>query len=231
MTSNLEPKFCEAMIALDVIVGKWKTLILHQLILKGTQRFSDFQKLIPDINKRMLSIKLHELEEQELVKRAIYAEVPPRVEYSITEYGRTLEPILQDMHDWGESHLAFLIQNNVSSYLADPYAEGCGALTAIDTIVGKWKPVILHYLLKQGTKRFGELQNLIPNISKRMLTLHLRELEDVGVIGRTVYEVVPPKVEYFITDYGRTLEPILEKMHTWGEKHQTHIIQENHLED
>ncbi|UVI33645.1 winged helix-turn-helix transcriptional regulator [Paenibacillus spongiae] len=92
-------------------------------------------------------------------------------------------------------------------------------------MVGKWKPVILFYLLKLGTKRFGEIQKLIPNISKRILTLHLRELEEMGVIGRTVYEVVPPKVEYFITDYGRTLEPILEKMHDWGEKHRNHRIQ------
>lgn len=220
MTSDVDTKFCEAMTTLDVIVGKWKPIILHHLIQKGTQRFSDFQKLIPDINKRMLSMKLDELEEQGLVERAVYAEVPPRVEYSITEYGRTLEPILQDMHDWGDSHLVFLAENNISSYLPDPYTESCRALAAIDTIVGKWKPVILRYLLRQGTKRFGELQKLIPNVSKRMLTLHLRELEEMRVIGRTVYEVVPPKVEYFITDYGRTLEPILEKMHTWGEKHE-----------
>lgn len=103
--------------------------------------------------------------------------------------------------------------------------ELCQVDDALDIIVGKWKPIILLYLLKNGTMRFSELKRSIPDITQKMLTKHLRELEEEYIIDRVVYPQVPPKVEYSITDYGRTLEPILISMHEWGLKHQQYKLQ------
>lgn len=93
---------------------------------------------------------------------------------------------------------------------------GCSVEAALDVIGGKWKGVILYHLLG-GTQRFGELQRLIPNVTRRMLTLSLRELEDEGLVHREVYKQVPPKVEYLLTDYGKTLEPIIKSLRAWGD--------------
>jgi DNA-binding HxlR family transcriptional regulator len=95
----------------------------------------------------------------------------------------------------------------------------CPVKATIDIIGGKWKPIILYYL-KDGTKRFGELQKLIPHATKKMLTQQLRELEKDSIIKRKVYKVVPPKVEYSLSDYGLTLRPILEAMADWGTNHR-----------
>ncbi|MFZ0145012.1 MAG: helix-turn-helix domain-containing protein [Candidatus Sulfotelmatobacter sp.] len=88
-----------------------------------------------------------------------------------------------------------------------------------DVIGGKWKPLILFYL-ETGTKRFGELRKLIPGMTKKMLTQHLRDLERDEVIRRKVYAVVPPKVEYSLTKHGESLKPILKLMSAWGAKHR-----------
>lgn len=90
---------------------------------------------------------------------------------------------------------------------------------SLDMIVGKWKPIIIQQLLENGTLRFNELRRLIPDITQRMLTLHLRELEEHDIVSRTVYPQIPPKVEYAITEYGRTLIPVMETMHQWGAIH------------
>lgn len=96
--------------------------------------------------------------------------------------------------------------------------SGCPIEALMDTVGGKWKPVILYHLLG-GTRRFGELKRLVPGVSQRMLTQHLRELEADGIIHREVYKEVPPKVEYSLTELGRTLEPVLLTMHEWAEEH------------
>jgi DNA-binding HxlR family transcriptional regulator len=92
----------------------------------------------------------------------------------------------------------------------------CGVETTIAVVGGKWKPMILYALLS-GPRRFGELNRLIPEVTQRILTLQLRELEEDGVIAREVYKQVPPKVEYSLTPFGRTIEPILLLMEQWGE--------------
>lgn len=94
----------------------------------------------------------------------------------------------------------------------------CPVTTTLSVIGGKWKPIIL-YAIKKETKRFSEIKRLIPAISQKMLTQQLRELEDDGIVHRRVYPVVPPKVEYSITDYGGTLMPILDAMVAWGQRH------------
>lgn len=93
---------------------------------------------------------------------------------------------------------------------------GCSVEAALDVIGGKWKGVILYHLLR-GTHRFGELQRFVPNVTRRMLTLSLRELEDEGLVHREVYKQVPPKVEYCLTDYGKTLAPVIKSLRTWGD--------------
>ncbi|WP_085521484.1 winged helix-turn-helix transcriptional regulator [Tuberibacillus sp. Marseille-P3662] len=100
--------------------------------------------------------------------------------------------------------------------------EDCRVENALGILVGKWKPIILLHLLQEGTKRFSELKRSMPGITQRMLTKQLRELEDEDIIERVVYPQVPPKVEYSISEYGRSLEPILEAMHEWGTKHMLH---------
>jgi DNA-binding HxlR family transcriptional regulator len=92
----------------------------------------------------------------------------------------------------------------------------CPVEVTLSTVGGKWKPLIVYYLLS-GTKRFGELRRLIPGATQQMLTMQLRELEQVGVLHRQVYAQVPPKVEYSLTELGRSLEPVLYQMAAWGE--------------
>lgn len=91
----------------------------------------------------------------------------------------------------------------------------CPVEAALDMIGGKWKAVILFRLF-EGTKRFNELRRLHPNITQRMLTNQLRELERDGLVHREVYPQVPPKVEYSLTPEGRTLKPVLLALKRWG---------------
>ncbi|MBM7607423.1 DNA-binding HxlR family transcriptional regulator [Lysinibacillus composti] len=88
----------------------------------------------------------------------------------------------------------------------------------LEVIGGKWKCVILCHLT-HGKKRTSELKRLMPNITQKMLTQQLRELEDDGVINRIVYNQVPPKVEYELSEYGKSLEGILNSLCNWGENH------------
>ena len=86
----------------------------------------------------------------------------------------------------------------------------------LSIIGGKWKPLIVFYLLS-GTKRFSELRRLLPQATQQMLTMQLRELEQAGILHRHVYAQVPPKVEYSLTELGQSMEPVLRQMCTWGE--------------
>ncbi|HAG52249.1 MAG TPA: MarR family transcriptional regulator [Alphaproteobacteria bacterium] len=95
----------------------------------------------------------------------------------------------------------------------------CSVDATISVIGGRWKPIILFHLMILEVLRFNEMQRSIEGITQRMLTNQLRELEKDGVIERKVYAQVPPKVEYRLTDYGKTLEPILLAMREWGTEH------------
>lgn len=90
-----------------------------------------------------------------------------------------------------------------------------GIEAALEILGGKWKALIIC-LLMSGTKRTGELQRLIPGISQKVLIQQLRELERDGIIGRTVYHEMPPKVEYYITEYGITANHVIDSMCAWG---------------
>ncbi|WP_019506483.1 helix-turn-helix domain-containing protein [Pleurocapsa sp. PCC 7319] len=90
--------------------------------------------------------------------------------------------------------------------------------TTLKVLGGKWKLLIL-WNLKDCTRRFGELKRLMPSISEKMLIQQLRELEKDGLVHRNAYPQVPPKVEYSFTEYGRSLQPVLEVLCNWGEQH------------
>jgi len=92
----------------------------------------------------------------------------------------------------------------------------------LEVIGGKWKCVILCHLT-HGKKRTSELKRLMPSITQKMLTQQLRELEEDGVINRIIYNQVPPKVEYELSEYGKSLEGILNALCTWGDKHITKV--------
>jgi len=93
---------------------------------------------------------------------------------------------------------------------------GCPLVVAINIIGGKWKPVILH-MLSTGIRRFGELKKNIPPVSQKILTQQLRELELDGIVVRTVYPEVPPRVEYSLSAVGMSLVPVLDGLYRWGE--------------
>jgi DNA-binding HxlR family transcriptional regulator len=95
-------------------------------------------------------------------------------------------------------------------------SPGCSVEAAIGLIDGKWKSVILFHLLT-GTLRFNEIRKHVANVTPRMLTKQLRELEEDGLIAREVYAQVPPKVEYSLSPLGRSMEPILLALKAWGD--------------
>lgn len=95
------------------------------------------------------------------------------------------------------------------------WKTGCDVEATLSVIGGRWKPVLICRLMN-GRKRFSELCRLAPNATERMITLQLRELEADGIISRHVFAEVPPRVEYEITELGRSLQPIIEAMQTWG---------------
>lgn len=93
----------------------------------------------------------------------------------------------------------------------------CPLTNAMSVIGGKWKIVILGHLSKKE-KRFGELNRAIQGVTQKMLTQQLRELEKDGIVHREIYKEIPPKVEYSLTDFGRSLEPIVNQLWAFGEE-------------
>lgn len=108
MLTKEELPECPVATCVQLIGNKWKLLILRNLIYNGKQRFTDFTKIIPAISKKVLTDNLRALEDDGLIEREVFAEVPPRVEYSLSELGKTLKPILDAMYSWGEDYKANL---------------------------------------------------------------------------------------------------------------------------
>ncbi|AZP22398.1 winged helix-turn-helix transcriptional regulator [Streptomyces aquilus] len=92
----------------------------------------------------------------------------------------------------------------------------CGIDAALDVVSGKWKGLILWELHAHGTRRFAELRRALPGVSEKMLTQHLRQMEEDGLIHREVYAEVPPKVEYSLTEAGAALNEALRPLGAWG---------------
>ena len=123
------------------------------------------------------------------------------------------------------------MQNHADTFVVNPLTkEDCGASyqgdriktcpveATLEAIGGRWKVLILHELFN-GTRRFGELHRSLHGITQKMLTQQLREMERDGLVHREVYMQVPPKVEYSLTNLGKTLQPVLDAMHLWGSQY------------
>jgi DNA-binding HxlR family transcriptional regulator len=96
-----------------------------------------------------------------------------------------------------------------------PLRSGCSIETTMSVLGGRWKSVVLYWLVSRK-RRFSELRRMLANCTQRVLTLQLRELERDGLITRTVFAEVPPRVEYELTPLGRSLEPLLRVLGQWG---------------
>ncbi|PYB76861.1 MULTISPECIES: winged helix-turn-helix transcriptional regulator [Rhizobium] len=96
---------------------------------------------------------------------------------------------------------------------------GCPVETTLSFLDGKWKGVILYHLVTDGTLRFSELRRRLQAVTQRMLTKQLRELEEQGLVTRTVYPVVPPRVDYALTPLGLSLRPVIMVLEQWGSSH------------
>jgi DNA-binding HxlR family transcriptional regulator len=98
---------------------------------------------------------------------------------------------------------------------------GCPVEATLAVVGGRWKAVILFHLL-DGTMRYNELRRHLPEVTQRMMTLQLRELEADGIVHREIYPEVPPRVEYSLTELGQTLAPLLHAMRAWGVAYAAH---------
>ncbi|WP_308556355.1 helix-turn-helix domain-containing protein [uncultured Lactobacillus sp.] len=106
-------------------------------------------------------------------------------------------------------------------------SEGCPVESTLQIISGKWKSVIIYHLIKEKNCRFSELQRLIPNCSRRMLSLQLKELINDHIISKNIIPSVPLKTSYSLTPLGKTLMPLILEMERWGEQYnRDHIKQD-----
>ena len=105
-----------------------------------------------------------------------------------------------------------------------PHKSPCPVEEAINVFGGKWKPAILYYLENNGPIRFNGLRRIIPEISQRMLTLQLRELERSGLVHREQFPEIPPRVEYSLTKLGESLKPVFEAVDGWRQVYMERVI-------
>lgn len=98
----------------------------------------------------------------------------------------------------------------------------CPLLHAMNVLGGKWKPILV-YMLSLGMHRFGEIKKKIPQVSQKVLTQQLRELETDGIVFRKVYAEVPPRVEYNLTELGIRLTPLVMDLYAWGEDYRNNV--------
>jgi DNA-binding HxlR family transcriptional regulator len=106
----------------------------------------------------------------------------------------------------------------------------CPVATVVELIGNKWKLLIIRNLLV-GPVRFNELKKGLPGISQKVLTDNLRSLESNGLVARTVYEEVPPKVEYSLTPMGRSLQPLFDRMTDWGNSYKAFLAEQSEEDD
>jgi len=119
----------------------------------------------------------------------------------------------------GDGHLHIFVSMYERKIL--PYLN-CGLDLVGEVLYGKWKLRILWFI-NEGHKRPSELQRKIPDVSRRVLNIQLKELEEHELVSRTIYPVMPPKVEYDLTEFGRTLIPVIQTIGLWGDKHEDRL--------
>lgn len=110
------------------------------------------------------------------------------------------------------------MENKKVRKLKDYNPGNCPVIYSLNKIGNRWKLLVIHYI-KLGHNRFSSLQKVIPEISRQTLSIQLRELEADGILDRTIFQQIPPKVEYNLTDLGLSLQPIFNEMSKWGLQH------------
>jgi DNA-binding HxlR family transcriptional regulator len=100
-------------------------------------------------------------------------------------------------------------------------ASPCPLTTALEVLGGRWNLIVLYWLAG-STRRFSDLQRLMPDVTHKMLTSTLRQLESAGLVDRHVYPQVPPRVEYSLSDHGRSAQPVIDAVCLWGNQHLQH---------
>lgn len=118
------------------------------------------------------------------------------------------------------------MENKGRRKLKDYNPGNCPVVYSLNKIGNRWKLLVIHYI-RQGHDRYSTLQKVIPEISRQTLTNQLRELEADGILERTIYPQIPPKVEYKLTELGLSLQPIIDEMSKWGLKYIKPDINEN----
>ena len=166
---------CPAERAVYFLGGKWKIRILFGLLRRKKMRFGEFKKSLKTITQQMLSKQLKELEADGIINRKVIQIMPPNVEYSLTEFGLSVMPILKSFSEWNKKN------------------------------------------------RFGELKKVLQTVTQQMLSKQLKELEIDGLINRKVFQVVPPKVEYSLTDFGTSVIPVLRSLDEWNRRNSRTI--------
>jgi len=190
------PEICPVEVALAYMGSEWDIVIAHEL-LPGEMRFGDLRKSL-NVSSKLLTDHLRVMRERGIIHRTEYAEVPPRVGYSLTELGYSLEPILDAMWQWSQER---------------------NALHLPEFIAHKRNGSIVRELVT-GEKRFSELKKSL-NVTSTVLTRHLQMMEERGVIHRESYPgEMPPRVEYSLTELGHSLKPIYDAMWNWGDQHR-----------
>jgi len=188
---DVETPACPVETSVTYIGDRLSVLIVRDL-LTGTKRFGELQESL-NANSKTLTKRLRIMEQNGIVHRKAYLEIPPRVEYTLTDLGYSLQMIL-DTIDSTYSHIE----------------------TALAYMGNKWDVLIVHHLLT-GTKRFGDLKKLL-DVNPKTLTNHLRIMEQNGLVHRKAYHETPPRVEYSLTDLGYSLQPIIDVVEQWGEE-------------
>lgn len=112
-TENYTRLTCEVEITLEVIGGRWKVLIIRELM-AGVKRFGELQRALPGITQKMLTQQLREMEDDGIIHREVYPQIPPKVEYSLTPLGESLQPILNAMHEWAVKHFAQIQRHRIN---------------------------------------------------------------------------------------------------------------------
>jgi DNA-binding HxlR family transcriptional regulator len=181
------------------VAGVLKFWICFHL-LGGAKRFGELQRLIPQASRQMLTRQLRELEQVGMIRRQVYDQVPPKVEYSLTDVGRQSEELVYQFYAW---------------------AQWCAAAMGLEyddwlrIQSGVWMVWIWYHLLG-GAKRYSDLRRLLPQANEQTLAARLREMERLGVIHRAPLQEGTSKVAYSLTTMGRTAEPILRARYAWG---------------
>ena len=167
--------------------GKWMFWSMYHLS-DGPKRLYQLRRLMPQASRQMLVTQLRTLERAGAVRRTVSAGIPPRVTYSLTDFGRESEPIVRRLHEWGESY--------------------GGDVDWLVSLGGRWKVWVVHTLF-DGPRRFSEIQRLLTPISKQVLSRELRDLAGLGLVHR-----LPGA--YALTTAGQESAPLFRQLYAWG---------------